>query len=139
MVSSHAASRRRQTSSEQSSPVQPNLRLRRDQRLRQSRLFKEVFDQRRCFVGKLVVIWLRQGRDAALRLGVVVGKKAFRKAVQRSRARRLLREAFRLNRHRLVGNYDVVLVARPPILKALRQDVERELLRLARQAGILRE
>jgi ribonuclease P protein component len=36
--------------------------------------------------------------------------------VQRNRAKRLLREAFRLNQHLLPAACDVVLIARAPIL-----------------------
>ena len=85
-----------------------------------------------------MVMWLRSGEDASLCLGVVAGIRSFRRAVERSRARRLLREAYRLNRFRLRGLYDVVLVARRAIIDASRQTVEKELLMLAEKAGILK-
>jgi ribonuclease P protein component len=59
--------------------------------------------------------------------------------VDRSRAKRLLREAYRLNRFRLDGERDIVLVARGNILKASRRDVEKEFVRLAQKAGLVRE
>jgi len=70
-------------------------------------------------------------------LGVVAGKRSFRKAVERSRAKRLLRESYRLNRFRFHGKHDVVLVARRAIMKASRKDVDRELLKLAEKNGLL--
>jgi ribonuclease P protein component len=60
-------------------------------------------------------------------------------AVTRNRARRLLREAYRLNKQKLNNNLQIVMVARTAINGKKRQDVEAELLRLFRAAGILNE
>jgi ribonuclease P protein component len=84
-----------------------------------------------------MVMWLRWADDASLRLGVVASRKSFRRAVARARAKRLLREAFRLNRYRLKPGCDVVLVARYTISDVKRQQVEEDLLAVARRAGIL--
>jgi ribonuclease P protein component len=84
-----------------------------------------------------MVMWLACGDAAALRLGVVASKRSFHEAVERSRAKRLLREAYRLNRFRFSGRQDVILVARRAILKAARQDVERDLMALAEKAGMV--
>jgi ribonuclease P protein component len=83
-------------------------------------------------------MWLRRGEGASLRLGVVASRRSFRRAVDRARAKRLLREAYRLNRDRLCGDCDVILVARRDILQAKRQDVEKDLLEAAGKAGIRR-
>lgn len=77
--------------------------------------------------------------DDGLRLGVVASKRSFKKAHDRARAKRLLREAYRLNRFRFRGAYDVVLVARRPILETSRQDVEKELMRLMKKAGLFED
>jgi ribonuclease P protein component len=69
------------------------------------------------------------------RLGVVTSKKVGN-AVARSRARRLMRETFRLHQHELGAPVDLVLVARPSIAGKKFADVERDFLRLLRQAGI---
>jgi ribonuclease P protein component len=46
------------------------------------------------------------------RLGLVVGKKVRKEAVRRNRMKRLLREFFRLNKHRLPASQDILIVAR---------------------------
>jgi ribonuclease P protein component len=85
-----------------------------------------------------MVLWFRPGPGASLRLGVVASKRIFPRAVDRARAKRLLREAYRLNRTRLHGKYDVVLVARRAILDAASGAIGRELLNLSRDAGARR-
>lgn len=83
-----------------------------------------------------MVLYLLPRPEGALRLGVVTGRKVGN-AVQRNRARRLLREAFRRNRFRMQGQVDVVLVARAALLATDWPRVEEELLALAQRAGLM--
>jgi ribonuclease P protein component len=57
--------------------------------------------------------------------------------VTRNRAKRLLREAYRLNQHRLKENIELVLVARSAIRDTPLSDVEAALGRLFAAAGIM--
>jgi ribonuclease P protein component len=116
-----------------------NRRLSRKQRIVGSYIFREAFNTGRRYVGIFMVMWLRRGADAGLRLGVIASKRTFRRAVDRARAKRLLREAYRLNRFRFGGDFDVVLVARARIGGVKVQAVEKDLLVLAGKAGILQE
>lgn len=113
-------------------------RLSRKQRLTASRLLLETFEQNRRFAGHLMVMLIRNGDDASLRLGVVAGR-TIGGSVERHRAKRRLREAFRLNRHLLRGKCDVVLMARNKLIKAPWDKVQSELIELAGKAGILAE
>jgi len=110
--------------------------LSKKQRLTKASLFREAFAQKRSFVGRLMVLWLREGEGAALRLGVVTSKKVSNRAVDRNLGRRRLREAFRANREQFTGEVDVVIIARRNILDASQTEVEAELMRLARKAGL---
>lgn len=114
----------------------PNFRLSREQRIVHSRQFRETFSQKKKWVGRFMVLWVRTGEGASLRLGVVASKKVGA-AHQRARAKRRLREAWRLNRCRMGGEKDVVLVSRRAILNASWDDVVNELISLSRRAGLL--
>jgi ribonuclease P protein component len=122
-----------------SSPPSSGLdrRLSKKQRLTQSGLFAETFAQNRKWVGRYMVLWLRSGEGAALRLGVITSKKVHLRANRRNLARRRLREAYRKARPYFSGNFDVILIGRRNILGADWKDVLRELLNLARKAGII--
>jgi ribonuclease P protein component len=113
----------------------PDQGLARHQRLTRSSSFREAYDQGQKQVGRCMVLYLRRGEGAALRLGVVTGRKVG-PAVARSRARRLLREVYRRHRHLLQGEVDVVLVARAALLKAAWPEIVAEWKSLARRAGI---
>jgi ribonuclease P protein component len=57
--------------------------------------------------------------------------------VARNRARRLLREGWRQASSRLNGDWDVVLVARPPIVGAGAREVAADLFQTLSSAGAM--
>ncbi len=113
----------------------PDQGLARRQRLTRSSDFRAAYDAGRKAVGRGMVLYLLPRPEGCLRLGVVTGRKVGG-AVQRNRARRLLREVYRRNRRRFSGAADVVLVGRAALLKMKWADIERELIALAQRAGL---
>jgi ribonuclease P protein component len=108
----------------------------RSRRLKQQGEFARARSQgRRLICGCLIANVLQRPGRLTARLGVVTGKRVGN-AVARNRARRLMRESFRLHQHELSGPVDLVLVARPSIAGKKFADVERDFLRVLRQAGI---
>ena len=118
-------------------PAASHTLLRQHQRLRSPALFQETYDQGKSWRGRLMVLFLRQGEGASLRLGVVASRAAVGIAVDRNRARRRLREAFRLQRSQFSAEFDVVLIARRALLVAPWTAVVSELLYLARKSGLM--
>ena len=86
--------------------------------------------------GAMVLRWAPNGLGRTC-LGVVSAKRTLRLAVERSRARRLMREAFRLERPRLRVGFDLVLVARRRLVGESCQEARRDLLWQCRKAGLL--
>jgi ribonuclease P protein component len=86
--------------------------------------------------GCLVMNWLTSPAGTGARLGIITGRK-LGNAVARSRARRLLREAFRLHQQDLPQPLEVVLVARPSIVGKQFGQVESDFLAALRKAGLL--
>ena len=120
-----------------SAPARP-LRLRREQRILQSRDFQRAkISGKRLAVGCLALNWM-EASDSGTRLGVITSRK-IGSAVVRTRARRLLREAFRLHQHQIARPAEIVLVARLSIVGKVLADVERDYLTALRRAGLLKE
>jgi ribonuclease P protein component len=88
--------------------------------------------------GCLIANVLNRPDNSSHRLGVVTSKK-IGNAVARSRARRLLRESFRLHQQDLNRTVDLVLVARPSIAGRKFAQVEQDFLRVLRQAQLEKE
>lgn len=114
----------------------PDQRLGRRKRLVSPKLFDEAYQQNRKYAGRHMVLFLREGADAALRLGVVTGRKVGA-AHMRVRARRRLREIFRRQRAQLCGQFDVVIVARNGADRAAWDALLKDFLSLAKRAGLL--
>jgi len=121
-------------------PADPpkRLRLGRASRLAQSRDFARVRQQgERLAQGCLIANWNKLPDGASPRLGVVTGKR-IGGAVERSRARRLLRETFRRHQHEFAKPVELVLVARNSIAGKNFVGVERDFLAALKRAGILK-
>jgi ribonuclease P protein component len=82
---------------------------------------------RRAPWGCMMANWLPAAAGSASRLGVIVSRR-LGGAVARNRARRLLKESFRLHQHELAQPLDLVLVARNSIVGRVRAEVERDFL-----------
>jgi ribonuclease P protein component len=118
--------------------AETRLRLSRSMRLQKSREFAQIREKgRRVAKGCLVANWVLLPGDAQPRLGVITTKK-LGKAHERTRARRLLRETFRLHQHEFRAPVAMVLVARNSIVGRKRPDVERDFLAVLQQASLLR-
>jgi ribonuclease P protein component len=91
----------------------------------------------RLAMGCLIANWRRLPPGGSSRLGVITSAK-IGGAVVRSRARRLLRESFRLHQNELGQPLDLVLVARASIAGKRFADVEKDFLTTLRKAGLLK-
>jgi ribonuclease P protein component len=89
-------------------------------RLRSPAQFRANYEGGRRFDGSLMTAFVRPNDTGGQRLGITASRKMARSAVERNRAKRLLREAFRQSGEQLGGltrGYDWVLNARRTLLK----------------------
>ena len=87
--------------------------------LRDTGEFQHVYRNGKRYEGVFITAFVIENQEANHRLGVTASKKALGNAVQRNRAKRLLRETFRLNEtslQELTNKYDWVLNAKAAVL-----------------------
>jgi len=108
-------------------------------RLKQARDFARVRREgRRLACGCFIANWQVLPPGASPHLGVITAKK-LGSAPVRARARRLLREVFRLHQHDLAQPVDLVLVAQPPIVGKGMPVVEETFMAMLRKARLLKQ
>ena len=79
--------------------------------LRSNQEFKKVYNNKKSFANKNLIMYISENGTDTKRLGVSVSKKVGNSIV-RHRLARLIREAFRLNINHIPDGYDVVFIAR---------------------------
>jgi ribonuclease P protein component len=116
-----------------------SLGLSRRRRIKQARDFARLKTfGKRVVSGCLILNWQGLDPGGISRVGVVTSRKVGG-AVLRSRARRLLRESYRVHQHDLRRPLELVLVARPSIATKGLAAVETDLLAAFRRAGLLQD
>lgn len=106
--------------------------------MRKSAEFRAVYEGGKRFDGRLVTAFVLPTQLEQHRLGITASRKMSRLAVKRNRAKRLLREAFRLTDNELGGlrnRYDWVFNARRLIIEVKADAVAADLKRIIAQVG----
>ncbi|MBR1731882.1 MAG: ribonuclease P protein component [Ruminococcus sp.] len=87
--------------------------------LKENRDFHRLYRKGKSFISPVLVTYILKNKSDNLRYGITTGKK-IGNAVRRSRARRIIRAAFRECAPNLKNGYDIVFVARgkTPFLKS---------------------
>ena len=110
----------RERPQEVNSPPLLGFGLPKEARLLKRADFLRVYDQGKRFEGRFMTVFILPAKQDLHRVGITATKKAIGKAHDRNRAKRLLRESFRLSRaelDKLDQKYDWVLNARRSILR----------------------
>jgi ribonuclease P protein component len=105
-------------------------------RLTRSEDFKRVRRSGKSYAHPLVVLIVQKNEQGKGRVGVAAGRTAGN-AVQRNRAKRLLREAMRTYLTSLASGLDVILVARAGLASATLTDTRSALLNLLQRAKLI--
>lgn len=100
--------------------------------------FRKLYQKGTSHVSPSVVMYARRNGLSHNRVGITVSKK-LGKAVVRNRAKRRLREIFRLNLPNMKSGYDFVLVARGRTATVPHQKLAADFLFAAQNVGVMKD
>ena len=98
--------------------------------------FKRLYYRGKCVACHNIVIYAQKSRMNVSRIGLTCGK-SIGGAVQRNRAKRLMRESYRALAPRLTGNFDIVIVAKSKIADKKCCEVLRDMKYAFKKLGII--
>jgi len=94
----------------------------RSARLTRAVEFKQVFEKNKRVSDDCFTLLVGRPQGDACRIGFAIAKKQVKRAVDRNRLKRLIRESFRRNQNEL-PNTDLVVMVRHNILQLTRQQI----------------
>jgi ribonuclease P protein component len=97
--------------------------------LNENRMFRRVYARAKSSVTPYFVLYTMKNRAGTNRLGITATKK-IGNAVQRNRAKRVIKEAYRLSEEKFPVNLDIVIVARTKAVFCKTQTITAALLPL---------
>lgn len=106
--------------------------------LKLNHVFQRLYSKGQSSANRYLVIYCRRNGSAENRVGITVSKK-LGCAVVRNRARRRLRECYRLNEHLLRPGFDVVIVARSRCIDVPFSKLQSSFCRAAEAVGLAKE
>ena len=98
--------------------------------------FRRAYARGKSYTNPALVMYVRKNRAGSCRIGITASKK-IGNAVQRNRARRIIREAFRQINLPLKGHYDLVFVARTKTVYKKSTEIYDIMLPMLMNAGVI--
>jgi ribonuclease P protein component len=105
-------------------------------RLRRNKSFQAVYRSGKSYANRQLVLYVLPQHGRERRVGFAAGKR-LGDAVVRNRVKRLLREAYRHQQHKLKDGIDLIIVGRQALVKETLPTVTAALLHLCERAKIL--
>lgn len=101
--------------------------LKKENRLTKKNDFDNVFKEKNSFFSKSLIIRTRNNNISTTRFGIVVSAKVSKKAVERNKIKRTLREEIKNNLKNIKKGIDVVIITLPLIKTVKKGQIEKEI------------
>lgn len=105
--------------------------------IKDNKTFKILYNRGSSVVSKQVIIYFKKNNLGINRYGITVSKK-IGGAVQRNRAKRLIRESYRLMEDKVLVGYDFIFVCRTAINECKRQQLDKSMWYVLNKAKVIK-
>jgi len=112
--------------------VEKQFSLTKQERVLKPSAYKDIYKKGKWLSNQDLAINYKPSNTNISRLGITVSKKVSKRAVDRNRIKRVIREWFRSNKHSLIKQ-DMVFTAKPAINKKTNQEISRSLDKLCKK------
>ena len=109
--------------------------MRKKEILRKKDDFQAIYNAGKSVPERYVVLFYRKNDLPYSRTAFLASKKVGN-SIQRNRAKRLMKESYRLNAEKFLEGYDLIFIARNTINGKMQKDVEKSLLNAAKRGKV---
>lgn len=104
--------------------------------LKQNHEFRRLYSKGKSVVSPYFVVYCRRTNRPENRLGITTGVK-LGNAVKRNRARRRIRELYRIHEREIRAGYDIVIVARTRAIYGRHSELRRSFVQQMKKLGLI--
>lgn len=104
--------------------------------LKRNNDFRRLYARGKSYAGGYTVVYMSKNRLGTNRVGFTVSK-SLGKAVVRNRAKRLMRESYRLLSDRLLMGYDIIIVSRNRAVGKTQPQIMKDIEYAMRKLGLI--
>jgi ribonuclease P protein component len=112
--------------------------MNKDERIKKNSQFRFIYSRGKSYSNDKLVLYIFRNRKNINRIGLSVSKKVGNSVV-RNRIKRLIREAYRINKTMYKNGYDFIFIARAGVKNAKFIDVEKSVIYLMKKGGLIKE